>query len=470
MADAAHRNRSAIDWGAVADRLFVQPASERARGSLAAVADRNPDAEADLQRNASALGLAVDSARANLVEVQRRMSAAQVDPDFARTRPRTTRFLGETSRAAIAQDDIGVLGRIEGWFKDGLNSIASSIDSAIMDERPLPARAGNLARLARGAFDAGDFSPGNLARTVEVGGAQVMAQIGGATQYLLREEQDTPLIGGLARHGAEKAQSGRRYWQQVALDSRPETETRLGRDVLAGLASLPSTVLGITASVLTGRVEAGAGLLGVLTAGGSYGQGIDAGLDQNRAALYGLLDGTIEAATELVPLRKFLGDVSTNSGVARTMLNQILAEGIGEQAATLGQDFNRWAAIDAPNGKTFEEFVAEIPDHALTTFIASSALASTMSTAGYAVARGAMLMARREATAANAEATWARATELMTLAEASKLRGRKGQLFEQFVAEASEDGPIQDFYADDLELDVALRQETSDERFLDVAA
>lgn len=125
-----------------ANFLFGPALAVQARRSIQSAVTINPDAEANVQRNAQALGVPPDSARSDPDEVARQLAARQSWDQMAAQRPRTTRFLSSTSHAAIAHDDVGILGRIEGtlggvaksarnFFDISPKGIAARADSAM---------------------------------------------------------------------------------------------------------------------------------------------------------------------------------------------------------------------------------------------------------------------------------------------------------------------------------------------------
>jgi hypothetical protein len=158
--------------------LFSGQFALGARAGVSSVADRNPDAEAEIQRNARRLGVPYESARANSAEINRRIAAQNVDYDnLARVAPRTTRFLGEASHAAIAHDDIGVLGKIEQHITGFFGAIAKSIDRIALDEEPAGKK---VARYTKGVGD--DITPDNIGRATVQGAGGIIQGLLGASE------------------------------------------------------------------------------------------------------------------------------------------------------------------------------------------------------------------------------------------------------------------------------------------------
>lgn len=321
------------------------------RASISEVGDRNPDKEAEHQKRARSLGVPYESARAHPDAIDRQIRLKKVDWDnMARQAPRTAKFLSSTSNAAIAHDDIDILGKLEQGIKSFFGGIAKNLDRVLLDDEP------TLRKFARAkqAYRSGDFSRRNLAQHSKAAVAQTAASVAGLAEAAMR----TAGVDSMAKD----AQRARTYWKQTAERIRPEYETRIGRDVMAAIDSVPATAVAVAGGIYSGSAKAGAALLGALTAGGSYGEAIDADASNARALLYGLIDGSIETATELWPLKGLLGDLTEGSGPAAVIVHNLMKETVGEQAATLGQDYN--ASGRGHSGSSGESRLRNVRGHA----------------------------------------------------------------------------------------------------------
>lgn len=215
--------------------------------------------------------------------------------------------------------------------------------------------------------------------------------------------------------------------------------------VYSGLQSVGVNIGPLALSVMTGNPTPALATMATVTGGSSYGRARDAGLEPVAALPYAINDAAIEYVTERIPLVSLLGELKAGSPFYRILADQMVKEGLTEQAATFLQDANAWAAINPE--KTAAEFLAERPNAALQTAIAT-AVATGLQTG--AVAGVQRIAQRREQKLAAAEDAQSRLTEtlteLNTLAEASKVRERDVDTFESFVTEATKDGPVQDVF------------------------
>jgi hypothetical protein len=364
---------------AVAD-IFSGQMALGVRASVAQVADRNPDSEAELQRKARVLGVPADSARPNADVIDKRVAAKAVDYDnLARTAPRTSRFLSTTSNAAIAHDDIGVLGMIEKGLRSFANPASLVTDlfpglaqhEATRFSGEARSQGGTMLYLRRvlhtSVTDPAKKGLGNLVSGAlgALEGSQETAEKFDVTAGLQRR-----LFGGTMESGlASLSRAARRKIDQSV--SYQPADTQLGRDIQMGIESVPTTLAALAATLATGGTATGLGLIGATTYGQSYGQARDEGEGVGRASLKSFIDAAVEIGTEYLPEKYFLKDANAGKSLGKMLLDQIKTEMPGEQAATLLQDFNQWAMIDANKGKGFDQYLGEILPHATSTLIAT---------------------------------------------------------------------------------------------------
>jgi hypothetical protein len=213
--------------------------------------------------------------------------------------------------------------------------------------------------------------------------------------------------------------------------------------------------------LLTGNPYLGATVLGATTGGQSYGQARDDGVGVGRAALKSAIDAAVETGTEIIPEKFLLGDVMAHAGLRKFVWDQVKSEVPFEQAATVLQDFNQWALIDANHGKTFDQYLGEIEPHAWSTLV--STLVGMAPMAG--VGATAQLLDKRDRpprrarrAAAQAEAMREHMQELADLSAASKTRERDAETFHDFVQQATEDTPLEEVYIDPKVLHDTLAQ------------
>lgn len=158
----------------------------------------------------------------------------------------------------------------------------------------------------------------------------------------------------------------------------PVGETWLERGIYGAAQSAPSTLVSLAITAVTKSPVVGSGSMGATTAGGAYGEARDEGKSLGDAFRYALTQGGIETATEFIPLKFLVDDLAKDSSFAKTFFRQAAAEGITEQAATFLQDASTF--IELNPDKTLGEFLAERPNAALETLVASTIMSGVTTT------------------------------------------------------------------------------------------
>ncbi len=224
---------------------------------------------------------------------------------------------------------------------------------------------------------------------------------------------------------------------------RPQTQSWIARELLAGTESIPMTA----GALITRNPEAAAGVVGTLTAAGGYQDARDAGLDIGSSLAYGVRQGTVEALTEKIPAGKLLGDIAARSPFGKMILNQLVTEIPGEQVATLLQDFDQWVTINPD--KTLGEFIAERPDAARQTLMGTLGAVGTTTTAVRTAERvvdGAAMLAARRGEAQRAEREGQILEKAGEAAQKSKLRERDPEAFAALMRELGAESGATDVY------------------------
>ena len=179
---------------------------------------------------------------------------------------------------------------------------------------------------------------------------------------------------------------------------------------------------------------------------------MDSGLPAWRSGIVGMTDGMIEAITEMAPAFKFVESMKVGDSFARFFGKQLMTELPGELLATLGQEYNAWAAGlrgDADLG----EWVRTLPEAQAQTVIATLTMVALTSGLG----RGAVRLLQDRKAAEEAPQKAERLRELFELSSASALRQRAPETFAEFVDQAAADGQ-QTLYLDAEALAQSVRQ------------
>lgn len=238
----------------------------------------------------------------------------------------------------------------------------------------------------------------------------------------------------------------------------PRTGERNRDDVLAGFRSAGSSLAALAVTALTRRPAVGASSIGVMAGGQSYEDAREQGLSPQAALTYGSIDAVIEAGTEFAG-QKIFGNVIKRGGkgALKALGLDIAAEVPMEQVATVGQELNRWAFIERPQGKTFAEFAGELPDEMRSTLVGTVVTAGVLSGASAAAGR----VINRYADQQNAD----RIDRIMESAAASETRTANPADFEealnQLVGESGADrvfipaAKVQELFGEDSDRRVA---------------
>lgn len=139
-------------------------------------------------------------------------------------------------------------------------------------------------------------------------------------------------------------------------------------------------------ALAVGAINPALGLtaIGAGTGGEAYSKYRDRGASKAEAGVGGVLEGSIEAGTELLPMKYLLGKLG-KEGFMNFVKGMLIREFPGEQIATLAQDAVD-TAIANPN-KTWQDYLAERPKAALATAIATGVQVGLTGGAGAAVNR-----------------------------------------------------------------------------------
>ena len=373
-----------------------------------------PERAASAQGLAKSTGLPVEIVERNFDEVQRREQIRNMQ-DFLGRSPVLARQMMDPEFAKLAHQDLEPLSGIEGvatFFKNSGKAMVGGLYDASAGVVGFGQSAAELLQFATKPL-AGRVLP------VDVGG-MIARDLSAYRQGIEAEAKRwTPQADGVLSGG---------WYSGLSSLSR-------------NLASLP---------LLFAPGGQGAALAGMTlpVAGAEYGKARDAGLGVGPALTFGASQGLIEYATELIPVTKLLGDLKAGASLPRMLANQIAAEIPGEQVATILQDLNEWAAIDANAGKAFGDYLAERPSAAAQTLIATIVGTAGQTTIISGIDAAMRRAAGEQRQAEQAENMAQRLAELVQFSRAAALTQTSPETFQQFVEQATEDGPVTDVFID----------------------
>ncbi|CCJ48973.1 Hypothetical protein BN117_1640 [Bordetella parapertussis Bpp5] len=399
---------------------------QAARAGFVLASDTDPDAYAEAQRVARRANLPIETVLNQPKEAKRQDTIGAIDFDtLGKTSPATAALLADVEKAKIAHDNVDNM--------TGIESVLSSLGTAVKYLVSAPDQKNTLMgdigagfaqanRGAAGLFQSVFELPNNLVGTI------------------LPANPLQPVADQFAQWGAQSKDLAKRL-------SPPQSDT-LGSGVSSGVQSLTSNLLMLPLALLPGGQPAALGGMASMTGGQFYQDARSQGLTPAQALPFAVSQATIEYATEKLPVSRLIGDLHAGSPLLKTLAHQVATEVPGEQVATVLQDLNEWAVLPENEDKPFSAYLAERPSAAAQTLIATLVGVG----GNVAVMRG----IDRTITTADQRTQRAQAAQqqaellarLNQLAAADKVLARDPDTFEQFVANAAENGPLQQVFID----------------------
>ena len=387
--------------------VLTRDENDRLSQSVQIGSDMAPDKTARILKAREQSGLPQAFIAQNLDEVEKQTASARFSPEkFKRENPQFASWLAkDPTNVAVARDDVQAMSAMERalWSaKTFGKSLAAS----------LPAASAAGYGVMRAVSDVlATFEPTREGR-VPAGGYEWWAR-----------------------------EFGRRQQGQLAVAERwmgdlsqvSDTE----RAAYGGAKSLGQMLLTLPLILTTKSPAAALTPIGATTFGESYGRGREAGKGVFESIALAAPDTVAEVVTERFGVGGLIRDIGLKKSFMTTFRNWLVKEGLGEQAATVWQDFNEWAALNPE--KPFKEFYLEqrIP-RAWETFV------------GTVVAGGGMAAVGKSLDIAiNRDRPVHQEAVFRALGEASadsKLRQRVPERFRDFVNEVTKDGPVTHVY------------------------
>ena len=388
-----------------------QPAEDRAaaaRFGFMAAADTNPDLYAEAQRIARRTGVPTMTAL-NVPAVKKQAVMGEIPFEaIARDAPTTAAMLADVEASRVIHDDIGNL---------------TGIEKAL---RVL----GNTGRAALSAGPKFNEGAWGLVRAAgELAGAPGRPVAEAATR-----------LGQTARGQADSLMPKAGNVWEAGLYSGAQS---FGVNLL----QLPLALVPGGPAAAGARMSPVLWSMGANTGGQAFAEARDKGVPLPQALAFGASQGAIEAGTEMLGMPALFSLLKPGQFGAKA-LEYLVKEQGGEQIATALQDLNEWAVLPENAGKTFGDYLAARPNAALQTAIATAvgggAQVATVKAAGWAVNRAEYQQAKAELAEQRAQML----AQLGQLAQANKVLQRSPETFQEFVAKATEDGPLQAVYID----------------------
>lgn len=459
-------------------RQEVQRDQQRRAAAATLAVDTNPDEAAKQRRTAGFLGVAPAVVSAAPADAERQARIKTLEQDTAAAPTLRQRYT-DKDFAALAHDDSGVLAGIErvvrgmmqrpGTRKQvDIDPVMSGVQFSDTVRRMVeqnPALDRDTARMM-------------IAQRTQVENGAIVGEargpaptIGSVARGIFNSERlkkvDAALgVAAADALGMDPARQLGDYRTAAARADRlnPEFETATGRGLYAGAVGVVDNAPGLALSIITGSPLPGLAIAGARTTADAYGKYRERGGTAGQAALGGAAEGAVEVATELLPM-SFMVKKLGKAGAGEFLQGLLAREVPGEQLATLAQDAID-TAVANPN-KTWGEYIAERPDAAYQTLLATLVQSGAIGSASAVASR----LAPQKELAQQADDTVNAVGELAQMQQASKLAQRDPASFTQFVQEITESGDMPtELYVDGQQMANVLAQTGVDPAALAAAA
>jgi len=380
--------------------------AQGASGSLYATDDMAPDEAADVVTLAERRGMEFGFAW-NQREALQQEEKAEADRRQLMDSSALSQHFSNPARAAVGRDSIAELAEIEQRLREnrkpqevgpsarriGQGAVAGG---RLLEALPFQITAAAAENVAARAEDEAETEETEKLIGIDLGGVEldlsflVRAAMGQAknenVQNPLTARLDETLEGIASDpamrslfEGTAESAMGRASEIEAAVEAdAPELNSTLDRGLYSGGQSLVQMLPSVLAGIITRNPDvATMGMAGTVY-GPAYTRAREEGLSIDEAQAFATREAGIEYATERLPMGALIGDIGSKTPILERFLRYQGREQIGEQLATLGQDFNDWQTLNPD--KTPEEFLRERPDAALTTAIATLVASGSMQT------------------------------------------------------------------------------------------
>lgn len=402
ITESSHDQRDVYDG--ILDRQQAET-DQRLRKTLDLVSQSNPDQAAQAASMSKQTGLPVEVVERNLQDVQRRLQVDNMQK-IADSSPILKKQLLDPEFAKIAHDDVDNLGALEQTLQFGKNVGKAVATWPFAIGEGVAGLAENIADIHNKYLDGAAGNP-------------YAAKLG------------TPVADMI--HDIRQNQSD---WMAYLT---PKGDSNLESGIYSGIQSIGPSL----ASILTGNPATALLSMSAMTAGQSSAKAKDKGIDPLLALGYGAADGVVEGVTEQFGVGQFFKDMKAGSPIIKTLINQIVPEVAGEEAATVLQDFNEWSVLnkDAP----LQSYLDDRPGATVQTLIATLVGSGGMVTLAKTVDA---LAGRNLPQADSAHQQAATIEQVNQLVAASKVMQRDPEAMKGFFDEALANNAAQNVYVD----------------------
>ena len=395
------------------------------------------------------LGLPTDLVNRNMVEVEATARAQKWDAKLANS-PTLKRMMADPYFAGVAHKDES-LPEVESLFREKGFAAASKMrrsleDAGIAQRQSIYAGWGKEGGFAKEVGYVGRAFGVSALRSVERLPLNIGAMLSGnianvpATQLGL-----VPAGGPILQMLRPFMPAAEKYFLEQSKLSQ-EAETRdigpLPKDMTVsaaaqGVMSLGKNIVPMVAGLVTGQPELALGLMTGEVAGEEYARGRKEGMTPAKATGFAGAQSFVEYYTEKIPLKGLFENLKVGKDFASTFIKNQFGEQIGEQIATAAQDAIDWAYLNPE--KTVKEYLAERPEAAYQTAVATLISSGGQVTLAKAIETAGNFLSSKQEKATYAENNAKAMEALFNLANNSALKGIDAKSFEQLVQAAADD-------------------------------
>lgn len=388
--------------------------AQEARAAYYFARDKNPDEYAKAEGIARRTGIPLTSVLGSMdlatrIDDTQKINFDQVAEQF----PGTAKFLADPRKASMAHDDVPGLTAVEGAVA-GLKYVFGHPDNknTLLGDT-----------LGAGYLALNSGSAGVLQAASEV--------VGSASEALTGNNITQPLTSW--------AIGARKYSDQLGKEVSPAWDGFVGSAVQSGLASTGQMAILMPLALVAPEF----GVPAILTAmagsqgGTSFGKSRDKGEGLGVSLGYGLSDAVIEYATEKLPVGK-IAEMMGGQQFVKKALQFVAGDVVGEQLATLGQDFNEWMVLNPT--KTLGDFARERPGAAAQTLIATLVGSGGTVTLTKALQVAFAEDQKDQANAKRSEAAVNAVNDLIRSVQATKTLQRDPETISEFVDQQLQEG------------------------------
>ena len=322
---------------------------------------RDPDAVAkdlELARRYGAPPAMVSAAREQIDESDRTRNVLEM-PNRA---PFTAEYFARQDQWAISNDEMPILEGMEVRIKE----------TPKLGEQLLNFGQGTAATYYIDFINATDSFDALAQRTLFQGLNNVQSA---AQRYIFGGEYEPYLRIGPAEGELTPTEARILERRRVAEDFAFKFENANYQAIYSGTRSIPRMIPAIAAGMVTANPGVAAAVAGATTAGESYIEGIDQGLEVDSALQRAYAMGAVETATSRLPFEMLFGKSQRGKSMTRRFLESMAVEQVEEAVAEEAQAFIDLAFLD--RDKSIEDWARAIIDPARRRDVALATLAAS---------------------------------------------------------------------------------------------